>query len=121
MRRRMVRELVSDRLATNPAVAIAGPRQCGKTVLARSFSRTYFDLEQREDRLRLDVEWRDLVRGRRLVVLDEAQSWPELFPRLRGAIDADRARSGRFLLLGSVSPALMREVSESLAGRMALV
>jgi hypothetical protein len=117
----MLRRLTRDRLAASPAVAIVGPRQCGKTVLARSFSRTYFDLEQREDRLRLDVEWRDLVRGRRLVVLDEAQSWPELFPRLRGAIDADRSRRGRFLLLGSVSPALMREVSESLAGRLALV
>src|SRR5208283_5682745 len=52
--------------------------------------------------------------------LDEAQSWPEVFPRLRGAIDADRKRNGRFLLLGSVSPSLMVKVSESLAGRLAL-
>jgi predicted AAA+ superfamily ATPase len=54
------------------------------------------------------------------VVLDEAQAWPEVFPRLRAAIDVDRGRKGRFLLLGSVSPSLMREVSESLAGRLAL-
>lgn len=56
-----------------------------------------------------------------LVVLDEAQSWPEVFTRLRGAIDRDRRRTGRFLLLGSVSPALMARVSESLAGRLSLV
>jgi hypothetical protein len=57
--------------------------------------------------------------ARELVVFDEAQLWPELFRRLRGAIDDDRKRTGRFLLLGSVSPGLMQEVSESLAGRMA--
>jgi predicted AAA+ superfamily ATPase len=56
-----------------------------------------------------------------LVILDEAQSWPELFTRLRGAIDLDRKRYGRFLLLGSVSPALMQHVSESLAGRLAVI
>ncbi|MCG3133682.1 MAG: hypothetical protein HMLKMBBP_00907 [Planctomycetes bacterium] len=121
MRRRIARKLVADRLAAGPAVVLVGPRQCGKTVLARSFSRACFDLEQPEDRARLDVEWPDLVRGRKLVVLDEAQSMPSVFPRIRGAIDADRRRCGRFLLLGSVSPALMREVSESLAGRLAVV
>ncbi len=56
-----------------------------------------------------------------LVILDEAQEWPDVFKRLRGAIDDDRKRNGRFLLLGSVSPALMQQVSESLAGRMALL
>jgi hypothetical protein len=59
--------------------------------------------------------------GSSLVVLDEAQAAPDMFVRLRGAIDADRKRNGRFLLLGSVSPALMTGVSESLAGRLALV
>lgn len=54
------------------------------------------------------------------MILDEAQSCPEIFPRLRGAIDADRTRMGRFLLLGSISPALMEQVSESLAGRLSL-
>jgi len=52
------------------------------------------------------------------LILDEAQSWPELFPRLRGAIDADRSRKNRFLLLGSVAPSLTTRVSESLAGRV---
>ncbi len=121
MRSRAAASLVLSRLAQNPAVAVVGPRQAGKTTLARSLSTVYFDLEQPTDRLRLDLQWDELVSGSSLVVLDEAQSWPELFPRLRGTIDADRRRYGRFLLLGSVSPRLMRTVSESLAGRLALV
>lgn len=71
--------------------------------------------------LRLDLEWADRVAAEELVILDEAQSWPEIFPRLRGAVDRERKRNGRFLLLGSVSPALMTQVSESLAGRLSRV
>ena len=118
---RIAAATVQARLASHPAVAIIGPRQCGKTTLARTLGAIYYDLEQESDRLRLDLEWADVVQARDLVVLDEAQSWPAVFPRLRGAIDADRSRTGRFLLLGSVSPALMTQVSESLAGRLALV
>lgn len=114
-------QVVGKRLLAYPAVALIGPRQSGKTTLARSLGGRYFDLEQEADRLRLDLEWHTLVRGRELVVLDEAQSWPEVFPLLRGAIDRERSRKGRFLLLGSVSPSLMFEVSESLAGRLSLV
>lgn len=121
MRRRLVAAVLRARLAQSPAAALLGPRQCGKTTLGRSLARRYYDAEQPADRLRLDLEWEAVVAGRQLVVIDEAQSWPELFPRLRGAIDADRRRNGRFLLLGSVSPALMREASESLAGRLARV
>lgn len=121
MRTRLVRRLLRRRLASSPAVAIVGPRQCGKTTLAATLDGRRFDLEQPADRVALEVAWDEVAAARRLVVLDEAQAWPDVFPRLRAAIDADRRRNGRFLLLGSVSPALMREVSESLAGRMALV
>jgi predicted AAA+ superfamily ATPase len=98
-----------------------GPRQCGKTTLARVLGGAYFDLEQPAEQLRLDLSFDTLAAGDELVILDEAQSWPDIFPRLRGAIDSDRRRMGRFLLLGSVSPALMTQVAESLAGRLSLV
>jgi predicted AAA+ superfamily ATPase len=114
-------EIVRRRLRQSPAVALVGPRQAGKTTLARALGGLYFDLEHEPDRLKLDLQWETLQAGTALVVLDEAQSWPEVFPRLRTAIDRDRRRRGRFLLLGSVSPALMTHVSESLAGRLALV
>lgn len=109
------------RLEEFPAVVLVGPRQCGKTTLARALGGLYFDLEQEPERLRLDLEWERLEQSRDVVILDEAQSWPDVFPRLRGAIDRDRKRMGRFLLLGSVSPSLMIRVSESLAGRLSLV
>ena len=118
---RKIAPVLRSRLASFPAVALVGPRQCGKTTLARSLGGRHYDLEQETERLRLDLEWESCLAGGDLVVLDEAQAWPEVFPRLRGAIDADRRRSGRFLLLGSVSPSLMRQVSESLAGRLSLV
>jgi len=118
---RQVQRQLTERLKAYPAVALVGPRQCGKTTLAQSMQGVYFDLEQGEDRLRLDLEWAALVAGKKLAILDEAQSWPEVFTRLRGAIDRDRKRMGRFLLLGSVSPSLMVQVSESLAGRLSIV
>lgn len=121
MKRRLAANLVRARLAEYPAVALLGPRQSGKTTLAKALSGSYFDAEEISDRVRLDLEWEKALAGRRLAVIDEAQTWPELFPRLRGAIDQDRKRNGRVLLLGSVSPVLMREVSESLAGRLAMI
>src|SRR3990172_7517133 len=121
MIRRRVHPQLLQRLSAYPAVALTGPRQCGKTTLAKSLGGAYFDLEQEPERLRLDLEWEKLAAGKALVVLDEAQSWPEVFTRLRGAIDRDRKRPGRFLLLGSVSPALTARVSQSLAGRLSLI
>ena len=121
MLRRLIRSDLQRLLSASPAVALVGPRQSGKTTLARSLRGIYFDLEQEQDRLRLDIEWERVTASRELVILDEAQAMPDVFARLRGAIDADRKRNGRFLLLGSVSPALMTQVSESLAGRLALV
>jgi len=118
---RHVQNLLLRRLTKYPAVALIGPRQCGKTTLAQSMNGAYFDLEQESERLRLDLEWDRRTAEPDLLILDEAQSWPEVFPRLRGTIDGDRKSTGRFLLLGSVSPSLMVHVSESLAGRLSLV
>ena len=120
MQPRVLKPYIEKRLLLYPALALLGPRQVGKTTLAKSFGDLYFDLEQERDRLKLDLQWDSLTQGSTLLILDEAQSWPQLFPRIRGAIDADSAAVGRFLLLGSVSPFLMKEVSESLAGRLGL-
>ncbi len=121
MLRRRITDLLGQRLTDYPAVALIGSRQSGKTTLARSLDGIYFDLEQPADRLRLDLGWDEAAASARLIILDEAQAAPEVFPRLRGAIDADRKRHGRFLLLGSVSPELTTQVSESLAGRLSIV
>lgn len=104
-----------------PAVALLGPRQCGKTTLAKMLGSRYFDCELESSRIRLDIEWDALMNSGGLVVFDEAQMFPAVFSRLRPAIDQDRGRNGRFLILGSVSPALMTQVSESLAGRLGIV
>jgi len=121
MFKRTIRKIVAQRLQEYPAVAILGPRQCGKTTLAKTFASRYFDLEQEADQLRLDIEWESIAQSDELTILDEAQEEPGIFARLRGAIDEDRKRNGRFLLSGSVSPSLTKHVSESLAGRIALV
>jgi len=118
---RILKPLLLERLSQAPAVALLGPRQCGKTTLAKSCGVCYFDLEQEADRTKLDITWTEVMAKEELVILDEAQSFPEIFPRLRGEIDNDRTRKNRFLLLGSVSPVLMRQVSESLAGRLAIL
>ncbi len=121
MIRRQIEGLLRTRLGEYPAIALVGPRQSGKTTLAQALGGLYFDLEQEPERLRLDLEWSRLEQSQELVILDEVQSWPVIFPRLRGVVDRDRRRMGRYLLLGSVSAALMLRVSESLAGRLSLV
>ncbi len=113
-------------LRTRAVVAILGPRQIGKTTLARQIARawpsatTTFDLEDPRDVARLDDPTTALGPLRGLVVIDEIQRRPELFAVLRVLVDRDR-RPARFLLLGSASPALLRQSSESLAGRIAYV
>jgi predicted AAA+ superfamily ATPase len=110
-------------LRSFPAVLLVGPRQCGKSTLARHAlsTWTHLDLERPLDfdTLASDLEG-FLEANPRSLAIDEAQRLPELFPALRHRIDRGRGR-GRFLLLGSASPALMRSVSETLAGRVALV
>ena len=71
---RLISPLLASRLAESPAVALTGPRQAGKTTLARSMGGAYFDLEQEPERLRLDLEWSKVVAGKELVILDEAQA-----------------------------------------------
>lgn len=114
---------IEKALARFPAVALLGPRQAGKTTLARAVGAShadslYLDLERPSDSARLaDPELFLSRHGGQLVVLDEIQRLPDLFPVLRALIDENR-RPGRFLLLGSASPQLLRQSSESLAGRI---
>ena len=111
-------------LARNPVVAILGARQVGKTTLARALIQslgkpaTVFDLERGQDLARLEDPELALQDLRGVVVLDEIQRRPELFPTLRVLADRPR-RPARFLVLGSASPDLLRQSSESLAGRIA--
>ena len=121
MKPRVIEQRLQQDLQRYPAVALIGPRQCGKTTFARSLGGHYFDLEDEADILKLDLSWDRLIEQQELVVLDEAQSYPPIFKRIRSVIDRRRRDMGRFLVLGSVSPALMREVSESLTGRLGLV
>ncbi len=113
-----------SRLAHQPAAVLLGPRQVGKTTLARALAAEFpdslvLDLERESDRARLAQPEAFFARNRqRLVVLDEVQTMPEVFAALRPEIDAER-RPGRFLLLGSASGPLLRQSSESLAGRVA--
>lgn len=117
---RRLRTEILNKLKAFPAVALLGARQVGKTTLAKTFSSVYYDLELEEDRLRLDLQWNKIIAAKELIILDEAQSFPALFPRIRSAIDRDRKRNSRFIILGSVSPGLMKEVSDFLTGRIAL-
>lgn len=123
--RRIKGELAS-RLDETPAVALLGPRQVGKTTLAREIEETrpsiYLDLESDRDRAKLsDPEFFLESHESDLVILDEVHRVPGLFQLLRGLIDRGRRkgfRTGRFLLLGSASIDLMRQTGETLAGRI---
>jgi len=127
---RFVTPRIEDSLKHQAAVALLGPRQAGKTTLARSIADArpgalYLDLEAREDREKLTESVLFLRQYEdRLVVLDEIHRVPELFTALRGVIDQGRRSgraTGRFLVLGSASMDLLRQSSESLAGRISYV
>lgn len=115
---------LTDYLETFPVVVVLGPRQCGKTTLSRMVCPewNYFDLENGND---FDLIARDYGFFFRehpdSTIIDEAQVSPELFKELRGIIDNDRNRKGRFILTGSSSPELKNSISESLAGRVGII
>ena len=126
---RQIATELRDRLASVPAVVLLGPRQVGKTTLARQIASqagrpsVYLDMERPADRRRLD-DADSYLRAQqgKLVIIDEIHRVPNLFDILRGIIDDWRAagwRTGHFLLLGSASLDLMQQASETLAGRVA--
>jgi uncharacterized protein len=116
--------LVRAALRRSRVVALIGPRQCGKTTLAREFvapgSLNYFDLEDPQSLARLTEPAMALRPLKKIVVIDEIQRRPDLFPVLRVLADR-RPLAARFLILGSASPDLLRQSSESLAGRIETV
>ena len=124
LERLALRSTVQAALHRSPAVAVVGPRQVGKTTLARSLlpsgSPNWFDLEDPQVEAQLASPMVALKDLQGLVVIDEIQHAPELFRVLRVLIDRPD-NAARFLLLGSASPALLRQSSESLAGRLEVI
>ena len=115
---------IRNGLANAPITALLGPRQCGKTWLARTFASSrdnYFDLHTTIARAQLeDSNFRILDGLEGVVVIDEAQEKPEMFLKLRVLADRPQSQT-RFLITGSASPALVTGVSDSLAGRVRLL
>jgi len=112
-------------LKSNPVVALLGPRQCGKTTLSRQIIRQikgeahFFDCENPKDIHRLSDPLTALADLKGIVVIDEVQRLPEIFPVLR--VLADQAKGVKYLILGSASPQLLAQSSETLAGRIAFM
>ncbi|MBU1564283.1 MAG: ATP-binding protein [Proteobacteria bacterium] len=123
-KKRVLEEKITRLLDMFPVVAIIGPRQCGKSTLVRRLRSDwkYYDLESPDDFQLISgdpVAFFSLNTDQ--VIIDEAQQCPDLFKVLRGVVDADRKRKGRFLLTGPSSPEIVKGISESLAGRIATV
>ncbi len=123
LRRRQEMDALNGLLSRYPVVGSIGWRQVGKTTLARAIAENfpkpvvYYDLENPEDHSRLSDPMLALKERTGLVVIDEIQRIPDLFPVLR--VLADRGKTPcRFLILGSASPAMLKQGSESLAGRV---
>ena len=123
--KRLVENQIVENLRHFPAVALVGPRQVGKTTLAKLIAQEldktciYLDLESYSDLQKLEnAEDYFNQRADKVIILDEIQREPQLFPLLRSVIDRNR-ENGRFILLGSASPELLAKSSETLAGRIA--
>jgi hypothetical protein len=120
---RLLEEDIRRSIATNPVTAIIGPRQCGKSTLAANLLQRfekvrYLDLERPSDMAKLDdAEWFFESNRDSLICIDEIQRKPELFPVIRSVTDR-WDQNGKFLILGSASRELLRQNSESLAGRI---
>ncbi len=124
MIKRIIEEKIEKLMKQFPAVALVGPRQCGKTTLAKIIQKkskiegVYFDLESPQDLRKFkNPELFLTAHEQNQVIIDEVQRMPQLFPIMRSLIDKKR-KAGRFLLLGSASPELVKGSSESLAGRI---
>ncbi|MCE6990715.1 ATP-binding protein [Dyadobacter sp. CY323] len=121
---RIIENELFEQISDNPAVALVGPRQVGKTTLVKNLQQRfekpsiYLDLESNADLARLrDAELYLDERRESMIILDEIQRMPSLFPLMRSLIDRQR-EPGRFLLLGSASPDMLKNSSETLAGRI---
>lgn len=125
LNREVFEQQIRDSIQNNPITTILGPRQCGKTTIARKIAESYasvlIDLEDPADFELVSVSPKAFLEQQKgLVVIDEAQRMPELFPILR--VLADQKKAGRkFLLLGSASPDLIKNTWESLAGRIGFI
>lgn len=122
--RRLYKKKAYALLKKYPVVAILGPRQCGKTTLARKLipqKGLYLDMESPRDFRKLSYDPEQyLGEQKNLVCIDEIQRFPDLFPLLRSLVDR-RRRNGQFMVLGSAGPHLLKQASESLAGRIAFL
>ncbi|AXE19301.1 ATPase [Runella rosea] len=126
MIQRVIEKDILFGLSFQPAVAILGPRQVGKTTFVKqlqeklAFPSTYFDLEKSSDLAKFQHDSRAFLETlqNQTVILDEIQRLPEIFPDIRGLIDENR-RPARFILLGSASFVLLKNTSEALTGRIA--
>jgi uncharacterized protein len=122
--RKALSQRIENALKRSRVVGLIGSRQCGKTTLARQFlspeSENYFDLENPFSLARLDQPMVAMQNLHGLIVIDEIQRRPDLFPVLRVLCDR-KPLPARFLILGSASPDLLRQSSESLAGRLTIV
>ena len=122
-RKRNIEEFIAESIENNPVIAILGPRQCGKSTLAKELLKNnedslYLDLQKNSDLRKLDDAELFFQNAKgKLVCLDEIQLKPELFPLIRSMVDETNA-NGQILILGSASRDLIKQSSETLAGRI---